>query len=35
MDNKTKQSYAPFGSVAIKSQKKKKNSQPIPGPGSY
>lgn len=35
MDNKTKQCYAPFGSVSLKTQKKKKINQLNPGPGSY
>lgn len=35
MNNKTSQSYAPFGSVARKNPKKKKNNLANPGPGSY
>jgi len=35
MDYKLKQSYAPFGSVATKSSKNKKNSAILPGPGAY
>jgi hypothetical protein len=35
MDNKNKQSYAPFGSVSSKKQKKTKNIQLMPGPGAY
>lgn len=35
MDIKYKAGYAPFGSVASKSPKKKKNSPLLPGPGAY
>lgn len=35
MDIKYKPSYAPFGSVASKSLKKKKNLSHVPGPGAY
>ena len=35
MENKTKQSYAPFGSVSRKKEKKDKKAIPQPGPGSY
>ena len=35
MEIKTKQSYAPFGSLAGKKEKKNKKALPQPGPGSY
>ena len=35
MEIKTKQGYAPFGSLSRKKEKKNKKSVPQPGPGSY